>query len=135
MSKKGLTIIELIVTMGIFFVVSLSFLSFFMFNQRTNVKLNRRARMIETLNNRIEEFKIIVGNTSNLYVDYWNAPVGACVDTFIDILPNDTLRTLFYVDSSYGSSPGVSPSNIFMHAVITGKDDTLIQPFIVTLKK
>ena len=135
MENKGFTLVELVVTIVLFSIASAAFFTFFLFNSRTNQKLEKKVKMYETLHNEIEAFKTTVGNDPTTYSTIWSAVQGTPVYSANDTVSNYNITTVFYLDSSTGTSPGVSPNNIYLKAVVYLGNDSLAQHFIMTLRR
>jgi len=103
--KKGMTVIELMITMVILAIALSAFFAFFITNQRTNVKFNVLKNLYAGAESVIDDFKADILDSQNSYDSLWqNTANGQVVRTVGDTIGNSIYTYTVTCSTKVGSN-------------------------------
>jgi len=133
MNKKGMTLIELLVTMVIFSIAIVAFIQFFIANQRATARIMNMSRLYEEVDSKVVDFQAWV--YSGKYDSLWNVLTvpNTEVRAFVDTITSGVYNTNVIFVGKIGTSSTSTPSYMTFKAVATGPMNTsFTHKFILT---
>ena len=103
--KKGMTVIELMITMVILAIALSAFFAFFITNHRTNVKFTVLKNLYTGAESVVDDFKADILDSQNSYDSLWqNTSDGQVVRTVVDTVGNSIYTYTLTCSTKVGST-------------------------------